>query len=178
MIDATVDGMEQLQRVLSEIPEDISNKILRPALTKGSRIAVKAIKAEIPSRYKDVRKAVGFRVKKVKKSDKSIDAKVGAAVGKKSKSAKKQMGELERKYGRKRPGVGITNQNVHWWFLGTAERTQRSTRRRTGSMPAQSQPVSRIVAGVGAQIAQTIANEISSGVQREAVSAAAKHRSK
>lgn len=178
MIDATMKGMEQLQKVLSDIPADISNKVLRPALTKASRVAVKAIKAEIPSRYKEVRKAIGFRVRKAKKKDKAVDAKVGAAVGKRSKSVKKQMGELERQYGRNRPGVGITSRNVHWWFIGTAERTQKTTKRRTGRMPSQSQPVSRIVAGVGSQIAEVITKEIAAGVQREAVQAAAKNKSR
>lgn len=156
-----------LAKVLEEIGSTVAYNVLKPALTKACRVIVKHIKKETPSRYKSVRKAIGFRVKKAKKTDVTVEAKAGAAVGKRPKAGE----EPSRKGNR---GVGISRANVHWWFLGTKRRTQKTTGRYTGYMDPQSRPVSTIVGRHGVEIAGVLKQSIADGVQKQAAKAAAK----
>jgi len=61
MARTVVSGIPELQRVFTEFKRGAANRIVRPAITKAARIGVKKIKAAIPSRYKGVRRAIGFR---------------------------------------------------------------------------------------------------------------------
>lgn len=115
-------GDKALDRKLKFLERKAGNRAARAGLGKGARLAAKKIKSEVPSRLKTVRRAIGSSVKKGR--DGITTAKAGAAVGKasKAKAAKRSTGG----------GVGIGRQNIHWWILGTGERTQSRTGRATG----------------------------------------------
>jgi hypothetical protein len=103
------------------------NRIVRPAMTKALRILVRAIKAQVPSQYKDAKRTIGSVFnKKGGMSRKETQAKAGAGVGRGHKAEAKK---------RKRKGsVGISGRNIHWFVLGTGMRTRKSGGS-TGRMP-------------------------------------------
>ena len=135
----TVLGIPELDKRLEGLQLAVANRVARSALAKGARVAAKTIKSEIPSRHKAMRKAIGSSVKRVKSGPNKgfTQAKAGAAVGKK---AAKQKAEAEQTKAQRKaegkPGVGISAQNIHWYILGTRERTVTKTGQRVGKMPA------------------------------------------
>ena len=147
----TVTGDKELDRQLRDKKRGVRKTVVK-ATRKAASQATKEIKSKISTR--SVKKAIGWRLVRKPKSAEEIDAKIGAAVGKKSKRAT----SVKERGGR--PGVGIDRRNVHWWFLGTAERSTGSKRsgghrggnrrrvatggriRRTGKMPPQDRPIS------------------------------------
>lgn len=153
-MSAVVDGVRELNMLFEQLKRGAANKIARPALSKAGQHAVKVIKAAVPSRLKDIRKAIGYRIPKTKFTAGIVTLKVGAAVG------KRRQRKIQDRTGR--PGVGIGTPNVHWFFLGTDKRytgTRRIRRkgqtvgrqatggivRYTGRMPKQMPSVSTIV---------------------------------
>jgi hypothetical protein len=147
-----ITGVEDLDAKLATLKLGAANKIARPALTKAARHLLKKVKAAVPPDKKEAKKAMGMVVDA--KGGKSRDlqrAKVGAAVGKASKVAGNP-----RRAGR--PGVGMDARNIHWFILGTAQRSTGTTRirsklglgqrkltggvvRNTGIMPPQMEDV-------------------------------------
>lgn len=89
MARAIVTGDAKLDRVLRDLDLKMQKKIARGALAKSLTPVAQAIKSEVPG-WKSVRKAIGKRNKKNKRSG-LHQAKVGVNVGK--KPAKK--GEVE-----------------------------------------------------------------------------------
>lgn len=158
MLTARVTGVPELQRVFREFKRSAANRIAGPAVRKSASFAAKQVKAEIPSRYKAIRKAIGWRSIKTRFNAGAVGAKVGAAVGKAVPQPKARTG---------RKGVGIGKRNIHWWFLGTAERRQKAGRR-TGRMPPQARPVLAIVFGHTSQINNIMRVEIAKGLRKEA----------
>lgn len=118
-------GVEECDKLLKSVGKKIGNRVARRVLSSGVRLAVKKIKAQTDVR--SVKKSIGGTVKR-KSRGTTIVAKAGAAVGiKKAKAAPK---------GGTRGGVGIAAENVHWYILGTAERTVKKTGQKVGRMPA------------------------------------------
>lgn len=128
-------GVEELDKKLAQLKLGAANKIARPALTKAARLLLKKMKAGVPPKYKDAKRALGMVVDaKGGKSKNQQRAKVGAAVGKASKSEAKRSGKNSG-------GVGISGKNIHWFILGAdgssrggPPRTQKTTGKSTGVM--------------------------------------------
>lgn len=119
-----VTGIKELDKELDRLERKTRNRVARGALSKGAQIGAKAVKAEIPSLQKSVRKAIGHSTKKGR--DGITVAKFGTA-GKRTSSLKR---------GKKHSGgVGISKQNIHWYLMGTKERHHKSGKS-TGKMPA------------------------------------------
>ena len=87
-------GVEELDKKLAQLKLGAANKIARPALTKAARWRLKKMKAGVPPDKKDMKRALGMVVDaKGGKSKNQQRAKVGAAVGKASKSEAKRSGK-------------------------------------------------------------------------------------
>lgn len=119
-----VTGDAALDALLREMAGKVADKAIMSGLRAGLSHVTKAIRGEIPQ--PSVRKAIGNKLKKYRSG--TVVAKVGAGVGPRTR---KELGPRG-----KRPGVGISGRNVHWYILGTKQRTQKKTGRRTGQMPA------------------------------------------
>ena len=106
-------GDKEIDAALAKIGEPArANRIARAGLTKAVRVILKAVKAEVPSKHKSVKKALGGRIKKNKRKG-VVEAKVGAGVGKQKEQKSDRSGK---------EGVGIGFRNVHWYVMGTKER--------------------------------------------------------
>lgn len=122
-------GIDELDKTLSKMKLGAANKIARPAVKKGGGVLLKNMKAAVPSNLKDAKRALGMVVdSKGGPTRKEPRAKVGVAVGKASKA-----GTRGKKAGR--PGVGIGARNLHWFVLGTAQRSTGSKRVRSKGVP-------------------------------------------
>ncbi len=139
MAERIVTGLKEIDQALKQLERKAANRIVRAGLRKGARLAAKQIKAKVPSRYKNIRKSVGFTVRKAKggPSKGITEAKAGFGVGTASQRAKSI--PLSPRARGKKPGVGISAQNVHWWVLGTDDRYTKKKKpiKYRGSMPAQ-----------------------------------------
>jgi hypothetical protein len=120
-----VHGDQIINKKIEKLIATGSKSAARAGISKGMTVIARGIRKAIPPKAKSVKKTVGQRFKKTKERY-AIDAKVGLCVGKKTKSKKERDS--------KRPGVGISKENVHWWELGTKERTT-DKGKRTGKMP-------------------------------------------
>ena len=153
---ATITGDRKLDAKLKRLGDKAAKKVSAQGIRAGLRVIVKAIKSEIPSHMKEAKKAIGSHFKRKKSGE--VTAKVGAAVGKK-KTAAGGRGD--------KPGVGIGAANIHWLLLGTGERTQKTTGRKTGVMPAVG-AVKRGFAKSEAAALKKIVDTIRKGIAREA----------
>ena len=117
----TVTGVKEIERGLKLLSVKVNNKLNKAAMSAGLRVIVKAIKSEVPSTWKEGRKAIGFSVKKT--ADGLLVGKAGVAVGFKAKRRQKNIESSQAKRaGKKRRGVGMSVANFHWFVTGTAER--------------------------------------------------------
>lgn len=109
-------GIKEVDDRLKEMKTAAANRAARAGLNAGGRVLLKGIKTDIPSRYKDAKRAMGMKTKMEKGGPNKghTVTKVGAAVGKKKPNANMTK--------RKRRGVGIGLRNIHWFLLGTKER--------------------------------------------------------
>lgn len=126
---ATITGDKELDKNLRRLGGKSANKVSAAAIRAGMRIIQKGIKSEIPSHMKESRKSIGSRFKRnTRKGDGIVMAKVGAAVGmKKTKQeAAAERAKATHSQGKgargKRPGVGISANNIFWLLMGTKER--------------------------------------------------------
>jgi len=147
MPERILTGDKALDRKLKNLGRKAANRAARAGLGRGARMAAKRIKSEIPSSLKSVRRAIGSSVKKG--TGGITTAKAGASVGKGSKAGK----------------------TIHWWILGTAERTQATTGRSTGKSPAHGVVVSAVSKAAG-----SIKAAIQEGVAKSIMRAAKKLR--
>lgn len=110
-------GDKELDAKLEKLKLSMANRIVRKALGKATRVALKSMKSRVPAQYKDAKKALGARVdrKGGEKRDQH-QAKVGAAVGK----ASKYQGSGSRG---KDEGYGITARTIPW-FIKKGVRTR------------------------------------------------------
>ena len=145
--------MSSVQKATQRMLATVEGKAATKALAAVGKFSQKKVKAEIPTRYKGVRKAIRWRHVKRKYNAGGRAVKVGGGVGPNllrknmtgrgrkltaSQQAKAEMmrekiatSQKNRKDS-KRPGVGIDGNNVHWWFLGTDERMTGTKRKRIG----------------------------------------------
>ena len=156
-ITIKITGVKELDRKFKRLANKASKKVEAQGIRAGLRVIVKGIKSEIPPHMKDARKAIGSRFKRRKSGE--VKAIAGGGAGKKKAA---QAGERSGK-----PGVGISAMNIHWFLLGTTDRTQKTTGRRTGVMPAVD-AVRRGFAKTEAAARAKITDTIRKGIAREA----------
>lgn len=181
--------MRQFQKNVRKLQEALPKKIARKALAEVGKFGVKKIKGQVPGRYRGVRKAIKWRQKKLRYNKGQPSIKIGAGVGK----AKVQGEATTQKNNREgRPGVGFDARNIHWWFLGTKQRTTGTKRKRIGGkrgrggwrgkevrvdtgnpkrnrgrMPAQERPILVILASAKGEITSIVRRYISQGIKQE-----------
>ena len=181
--------MRQFQANVRRLQEALPKKIARKALAEVGKLGVKKIKGEIPGRYRGVRKAIKWRQKKLRYNKGQPSIKIGAGVGK----TRAQGEATTQKNNREgRPGVGFDARNIHWWFLGTKQRTTGTKRKRIGGkrgrggwrgkevrvdtgnpkrnrgrMPAQERPILVILASAKGEITSIVRRYISQGIKQE-----------
>lgn len=122
------------KKVLKTIAKLTKPTARRRAMMVGLREAAKHgnkyVKNQVSADNKEIRKAMKWRALKTTES-KEAAVKFGAGVGKRKVSFKERDG---------RPGVGISANNIHWWFMGTRKRVTKSGKA-TGAMTPQEDPV-------------------------------------
>jgi hypothetical protein len=181
--------MRQFQKNVRRLQEALPKKIARKALAEVGKFGVKKIKGQVPGRYRGIRKAIKWRQKKLRYNKGQPSIKIGAGVGK----AKAQGEATTQKNNREgRPGVGFDARNIHWWFLGTKQRTTGAKRKRIGGkrgrggwrgkevrvdtgnpkrnrgrMPAQERPILVILASAKGEITSIVRRYISQGIKQE-----------
>lgn len=124
MAEFIVTGIKELDRELEKLDRKTRNKVARSALSKGASVGAKAVKKEIPSLQKSVRKAIGHSTKK----------RQGAVTVAQFGTTGKRTGSVKRARS-KSGGVGISKWNIHWYLMGTANRKHKKGKP-TGRMPA------------------------------------------
>lgn len=139
-----VRGAKALTAKIKRIEKAVKKHISVPVMRAAGKETAKVIKSRMASRYKDARKSIGWRMRKASENPKNIiSAKAGAGVGFRGKRRKTFLAsQAKRRQGRK--GVGTSPQNIHWWFLGTTDRRQKSTGRFTGRQPTMESPVQQL----------------------------------
>lgn len=138
-----ITGDKELDAALSRLKLGVSNKVARPALTASARVYLKAMKGRVAPQYKHVKQALGMVVN----SKGGVQrAKVGAGVGKAFKY-------VAPRSGKNKGGVGMGGRNLLWLILGTKERTQKTTGKKTGAAQAKMPVVKDAASGVKSQAA-------------------------
>lgn len=151
---ASLTGVKDLDKALKELAGSKVKKIARSAISKGMRVLAKAIKQQIPPKYKSAKKAIGSRFSKAKggESKGQVQAKVGAAVGMPKFRKKKGAWEKNKQHVASKhsgSGVGISAANIHWAILGTSERKTGSRTRKTRKGVLKSKPTGNPVRSTG-----------------------------
>lgn len=165
---ATITGSKELDAKFKHLSDKGASKVAVRAIRAGMRLIVRGIKSEIPSHMKGAKQAIRSRFKKnTRKKDGIISAKVGAAVGMSKAKQAASSEKAKAAHGRgKKPGVGIGARNIHWALIGTKSRTQKTTGRKTGIMPA----VGAVKLGFAkseAAAVQKIKDTLAKGIARE-----------
>lgn len=135
----SIDGVNETIANLHKINKSVARPSVVAGMRAGMKVIAKAIRAEI--KHPSVRATIAHRFKRGRGQDHRIFAKVGGSVGRKGNTHNPRYG---RTPGRSWPGKHMSKQNVHWYLIGTKDRIQHSTGRRTGKMwgsTPQPQPV-------------------------------------
>jgi hypothetical protein len=125
--DALVlEGEKALMRALKYLDEKASKNIAYKGTRKQVQALAKQMKQDIPSRFKNARKGVGWRATKgraasSRNNKRAAVAKAGVKVGIK-KAKIKALGEQHNASRGGRPGVGIGAANFQWWIRRTRAR--------------------------------------------------------
>jgi len=129
----TVEGLKELKASLKRLDKKVEDKLLRASMTASLRVIAKAIKSEVPSTWKEGRKAIGWSFKRGKAKSKykgTTWAKAGVGAG--IKKAKRQKSDAKSKgrggKGDTIKGVGQSARNFMWFVLGTDPRETGSKR--------------------------------------------------
>lgn len=163
-----VTGVKELDDRFQELGRKGMARVARSSIGKGLTVIKKAIQKAIPpaAKYADrghqtktIRGAIGTSMK-VSKITGQQEAKVGAAVGKKQSAIRAFV-----RPGKKRGGVGISANNIHWYIMGTDRRYTRKKAYR-GRMP-QEPAVRRGAAASMQQANDVIIESIRTGIARE-----------
>jgi hypothetical protein len=126
-MSSEVLGVKQLQTKLNTLRASTQNKLERSAVSAALRVTAKAIKSEVPSTWKEGRKAIGYSFARGKgKWTGATFAKAGVGAGIRKKARDKRDQNKSDRAGRKGVGIGVSN--FHWFILGTAERETGSKR--------------------------------------------------
>jgi hypothetical protein len=140
---ATITGDKALDKKLSRLGDKAAARVTKKAIGKAGRTILKGMKAKVPSRLKDAKKALGFRFDKKGGANKDqVRAKVGAAVGVKKGAIEKQKAARAKKG--KKTSFFISARNIQWFLLGT----QRRTRKRIGGFLAGKSKSSNATTGI------------------------------
>jgi hypothetical protein len=135
---AVVEGLDDVKSFLAGLAAGGSARVVRAAvgaamtvIAQGARDQINATAAP-PAVKRAARKLIG---KRFSRQGGVVRAKVGFAVGM-SQTVKRGSAAYERqtqRYLKKRPGVGLSAADIHWFVLGTKDRFTgaRTTRRRT-----------------------------------------------
>lgn len=126
-------GEKELRRRIRALEVGAAKKVMAPATRDYMKVTAKHMRREIPSRFKNARKGIGWRFRKGRQHQK-VTAKVGVHVGKKMNKLDGIQEQVSTNR-RGRGGVGIGARNIHWLILGTGARFRRDGSP-TGSMPA------------------------------------------
>ena len=118
------EGQVEFERKLKSLSTDARKKIANPVLNAGLRVLANGIKSQIPPEYIGLASIVGKRIDR-SGGNGEITGIVGFGVAHRGRKTK----------GRKRGGVGISANNIHWLVLGTKERATKAGANR-GMMPA------------------------------------------
>ena len=130
-------GDKKLMKTLAKVRDSVARKAMRKALGKAVRIIAKGIKAQVPTDLKQMKPLIGTKTGKTRRE--SFTAKAGAGVG-------KGYGKIGKRSGNNKQGVGISGSNIHWWVMGTGNRT--SSKGPRGIMPPQAKEI--VTAGFSA----------------------------
>ena len=150
---ATIKGDKKLARALQQLGKK-SGAAALAGVRAGLNEYKKAIKQEVPVR---VRPAIASRLKKNRRTG-IYEGKAGGGVGAKRNGRNKTP--------RKRRGVGISKNNVHWYLLGTkGRRTKRG--RYTGVMPPNN-AVKRGAAKANPQVGLAVRKKIWERIEKQA----------
>lgn len=135
MADGIHKQVLSLQKKIKKLKESAQRRIVKKSVSKGLAIIRKGIRDAVPSKYKDAKRAIGSSFTKPKQNSGDTVAKVGSGVGIKFKKIRKDAAKRKESKRKKTGGVGISAANLHWFILGTDERTTgvRSIRRRDGT---------------------------------------------
>lgn len=119
-------GEKALMRALKRLDEKGSKNIAFKGTRKQVQALAKQMKQDIPSRFKNARKGIGWRATKGRAASKRNNkraavAKAGVKVGIK-KAKIKALGEQHKASRGDRPGVGIGAANFQWWIRQTRSR--------------------------------------------------------
>lgn len=161
-----------LRKGLEHFKESTQKRIVRGGVSKALRVLSKGIKGKVPPQFKDLKKVIGTRMAKAAAGS-NIGGKVGAGVGIKAKKKEEQKQKRDKKR-EGRPGVGIGAENVHWFIMGTDERTKKGGAP-TGKMPAQVPDI--VKEGVSSswnEAQQKMVEHIRAAIPKEAAKLAAK----
>jgi len=130
--DALVlSGEKALMRALKRLDEKGSKNIAFKGTRKQVQALAKQMKQDIPSRFKNARKGIGWRATKGRAASKRNNkraavAKAGVKVGiKKAKIealGKQHNASRVGANGKKAPGVGIGAASFQWWIRQTRSR--------------------------------------------------------
>ena len=130
----TISGQKELLKKLEMLHKSASYRAMKAGSSKAMQVAAKAIKRAVPAKYKEARKAIGWKVGKVKGGINKGVFRSRAGVGVGVKRAKIANAKKSGRRGRR--GVGIGAANFHWVVLGTVNRATRGMQR-TGSTKAE-----------------------------------------
>jgi hypothetical protein len=136
----TVIGALELERKLRHIADQGGKSVSRAAMTGAVAPMKKAIRRSVNTAPVSgaVKRAARATIgSSVKKQVGGYGAKAGFGVGKQTK-AKKTKAHERNVYGQGGAkivrGVGLSSANIHWFVLGTKERTVKSTGRKVGKI--------------------------------------------
>jgi hypothetical protein len=129
-------GDVKLLALLAIMNEKAQRKALKSGLGKAARTFAKETKKAVPVRYKEARKLIGTSVGKTKKA--VFVAKfgfgVGAAYEKVAKRSSNNLGGFSKGVAQPK-GAGMAGRNMHWFAIGTGQRSTNKPKRNTGVMP-------------------------------------------
>ena len=164
MAEISVTGDRELDRKLGRLRQRVQTKLKKAAVRSALGVAAKEIKKNVPSRFKNVRRSIGWRLGKDKRY--VLAAKVGWRIGKTARKAIDKGNRTSKK------GVGIGARNFHWIELGAGVDTGgRYTKagKYTGIMAAKkTDAVPRGWAASESKVVATMAGSLKRGIEREA----------
>ena len=114
-------GDKELDRNLRRASGLIQKRVMTKAIRAGLGEVRNAIKSEV--KPASVKRSIASKFKRRKGGDRGYRAVAGGGVGKRNKGKAPTRG-----------GVGISKNNVHWYLMGTAQRSTKSGSNR-GRMP-------------------------------------------
>ena len=146
----SITGDKELDKKFRELADKLAKKVMAQAIRAGMRVIAKGIKSEIPGNMKEARKGIGMRfLRRDRRNSGEFLAKVGAGVGMKNAVRKAAAVAAATSHGKgKKPGVGISKQNIHWLLAGTGPRKKNATISATGKTLGKSTGVMPAISAV------------------------------